>query len=245
MYHFYTFVCLWKNRSIYREVVCWRPRHYSYLSFLSFFLGTGWQSVEFSSTSSGALYTNIHMLIFMHFLVWWPKQDSRRERRGKKDISPDVLSAQGVHCWGKGHWLLKQTCEAEPVEGESASKTCDPQNLWAKFIPKKQKRKGTWSSPPEQASVCAWRSAGPSPAASLLGRLLFALGAASQGEANIHGSNSASGTSEDEVGRTETRESERAGTQEGRLGSPSSSEIASNPGFLRNYGLQSLVLRLF
>ena len=163
MYHLYTFVCLWKNRSIYREVVCWRPRHYSYLSFLSFFLGTGWQSVEFSSTSSGALYTNIHMLIFMHFLVWWPKQDSRRERRGRKDISPDVLSAQGVHCWGKGHWLLKQTCEAEPVEGESASKTCDPQNLWAKFIPKKQKRKGTWSSPPEQTSVCAWRSAGPSP----------------------------------------------------------------------------------
>lgn len=124
-------------------------------------------------------------------------------------------------------------------------KTCDPQNLRVKFIPKTQKRKRTWSSPPEQASVCAWRSAGPFPVASLLGRLVFALGAASQGEANIHRSNSASGIIEDEVGRTETRESGRAGAREGRLGSPSSSGTASNPGFLRDYGLQSLVLRLF
>ena len=86
---------------------------------------------------------------------------------------------------------------------------------------------------------------GTIPAASQLGRLLFALGAASQGEANNHRSNSASGTSEDEVGRTETRESGRAGAQEGRLGSPSSSGTASNPGFLWDYGLQSLGLRLF
>ena len=150
-----------------------------------------------------------------------------------------------MYCWGKGHWLLKQTCEAEPVGGESTSKTCDPQNLWVEFIPKKQKRKGTWSSPPEWVSVCAWQGAGPSPAASLLGRLLFALGAASQGEANIHRSNSASGTSEDEVGETETRESGRAGAQEGRLGLPSSSGTPSNPGFQGDYGLQSLFLHLF
>lgn len=93
--------------------------------------------------------------------------------------------------------------------------------------------------------VVGGRGTGPSPAASLLGRLLFALGVASQGEANIHRSNLASGTSEDEVGKTETRESGRAGAQDRRLGLPSSSGTLSNPGFLWDYGLQSLVLHLF
>ena len=100
----------------------------------------------FSSTPSGAWYTTLHRLVFMHFLVWRPKQDSRRDRKGRKDIPPGVPSAQGMHCWGKGHWLPKQTWEAEPVGGESTSKTCDPQSLWVEFIPQKQKRRGTWSS---------------------------------------------------------------------------------------------------
>lgn len=104
------------------------------------------------------------------------------------------------------------------------------------FIPQKQKRKGTWSSLLNKSVYVRGGGgggcSGPSPAASLLGRLLFALGVASQGEANIHRSNLASGTSEDEVGKTETRESGKAGAQDGRLGLPSSSGTPSNPGFL-------------
>lgn len=124
-------------------------------------------------------------------------------------------------------------------------KTCDPQNLRVNSSQKRRRGKGHGAPLLNKPVYVRGGARGPSPAASLLGRLVFALRAASQGEANIHRSNSASGTIEDEVGRTETRESGRAGAREGRLGSPSSSGTASNPGFLRDYGLQSLVLRLF
>lgn len=47
-----------------------------------------------------------------------------------------------MHRLGKGHWHLKQTCEAKPAGGESEPKACDHQNLWVELITKGRRGKG-------------------------------------------------------------------------------------------------------